>query len=822
MNWRNVRLVFLREVRDQLRDRRTLFMIFILPLLLYPALGIGSVQMQVLFTEQPRTIVLLGTEHLPELPGHPLLKGTHFAPDLLERRGELEKITVITDAPQQGLDKRVAARRDNWLKLAREIAPDLPQLKELDDQLQEVDRELTRQFALGSGRDRHAYEKLQFRREAILKDQRDVKKQVAAKFTNSDLQLVVVIPEDFGVHLMQAVRTWDRTTERTAILEYDGPLLAYANALDKSQLTYRTVKEVFRAWESNFLKTRLREANLPENLTEPVHATGVNVALDEQESSSFWSKLLPALLVIMAMTGAFHPAIDLVAGEKERGTMETLLISPASRIEIVLGKFFTTMGFSCSTVLLNLTSMALTGKHMISMVASSPMAHRAGDLTLPSMEQMLWTLVLMAPLTALFSALCLALATLARSSKEGQYYLTPLLMVSMGITVFCMSPGIDLTPKTAIYTVVPIANIALLLKGLLGPASTSGPLYYMVGPVLITSFAYAGLALWWAIDQFQREEVLFRDTEQFDLRLWIRHLLRDKEPMPTFGEGVFCFGLIMLLQFLAMRPMQSALTTANPGSEGRVMLQLLLVQQLAVIATPALMMGVMLVTDIRRTFRLHFPPLRFLAIGLVLPVALHPLSWELLNLIPWPEQSPAMSDISALLSDGSINWWVLLLVFAVAPAICEEIAFRGFILSGFSRAGRMRLGIVLTSLAFGLMHMIPQQVFNASLIGIVLAVLAVRSHSLLPCVLFHFVNNAIGISMHHIVRAADHPVGQWFVQADADRLVRYDWPTLGLAVAIAAPLLWWLIARPGERMQTLIARRLGRLTPVAADASGPA
>ena len=65
MNWQNVKLIFLREVRDQLRDRRTLFMIAVLPLLLYPALGIGMLQMTLLFTEQPRTVVILGEKHLP-------------------------------------------------------------------------------------------------------------------------------------------------------------------------------------------------------------------------------------------------------------------------------------------------------------------------------------------------------------------------------------------------------------------------------------------------------------------------------------------------------------------------------------------------------------------------------------------------------------------------------------------------------------------------------------------------------------------------------------------------------------------------------------
>ena len=76
---------------------------------------------------------------------------------------------------------------------------------------------------------------------------------------------------------------------------------------------------------------------------------------------SIWGRIFPFLLVIMALTGAFYPAVDLCAGEKERGTMETLLISPASRPEIVLGKFFTVMLASMSTALLNLVSMGLTG-----------------------------------------------------------------------------------------------------------------------------------------------------------------------------------------------------------------------------------------------------------------------------------------------------------------------------------------------------------------------------------------------------------------------------------------------------------------------------
>src|SRR5258708_38715892 len=143
--------------------------------------------------------------------------------------------------------------------------------------------------------------------------------------------------------------------------------------------------------------------------------------------------------------------------------METLLICPATRSEIVLGKFLTVMLFSCTTAVLNVGSMGLTGKQIFGRMPSGALSGAAG-VALPPFSALLWIAVLLVPLAALFSALCLALATFARSSKEGQYYLTPLLMVTLGLTMFCLSPSVDLTPQ---YSVLPIVGIALLLKGLL-------------------------------------------------------------------------------------------------------------------------------------------------------------------------------------------------------------------------------------------------------------------------------------------------------------------------------------------------------------------
>ena len=101
-------------------------------------------------------------------------------------------------------------------------------------------------------------------------------------------------------------------------------------------------------------------SQVPANVARPFELHPHDVAELRQQRALMWSKVLPFVLFIWALTGAFYPAVDLCAGEKERGTMETLLISPARREEIVWGKFLTIWVFSGATALLNLASMGAT------------------------------------------------------------------------------------------------------------------------------------------------------------------------------------------------------------------------------------------------------------------------------------------------------------------------------------------------------------------------------------------------------------------------------------------------------------------------------
>ncbi len=810
-------------------------MIAVLPLLLYPALAVGMLQMTMLFTEQPRTVVILGEQHLPPPQ---LLDGDRFVSNWFVNPEDAEKLKVISDSSQSMDEKSL-----QLIEQARRIREKAEERVRFEIKLRQLESSARASVSDQAGSLNTSSSQVGATSQATLRIA-EFKAQLATLdyeltelFANSQIQVLIFIPNGLKDNIERVNQLIaEHKTTADANLSYDRPMIVKNRADDKSVVAYARVYEVLNAWEREVLRQRLSSVGLPIELPTPFGAVPLDLAADEQISANVWSKMFPALLVIMAVTGAFYPAVDVAAGEKERGTMETLLICPATRTEIVLGKFFTVMCFSMSTALLNLLSIGTTGHYMLSArggsVVSGTMA-KMGEITLPSAPALAWLLVLLIPLSALFSALCLALATFARSSKEGQYYLTPLLMVSIGLTVFCLSPAVEIYPvhqASWFYSVMPVVNIALLLKALLlNPGNTDALIF--AAPVLATSIGYSLLALWWAIEQFASEGVLFREGERFELGLWVRHLLREKEPTPSFSEAGFCFVLIMLAQFVSMRALGRSIEKVSGDQLAVAMMKLLVIQQLAIIACPALFMGLILTTSVRQTFRVHWPNWRILGVAALLPFVLHPLSLELVASLKWffPQLPEGAMRLLKTMSDHEQPLWLLLIAFAVAPAICEELAFRGFILTGFSRNGRISLAIALSALTFGIMHMIPQQVFNATLLGLVLGLIAVRSGSLLPGIVFHFLFNALAVLRERLGAdwaaslAADQKdrAENWFVALEASGL-RYNWPTLVICATVSGAALCWLV-RQGNA-QTLIPAGRGLLAksrPVTSKVSMP-
>ena len=832
--WKNIRLILHREVRDQLRDRRTLFMVVILPLLLYPAMGLGTLYMAQAFTEQPRQVVILGADHLPE-PA--LIEDGRFSDRWFAKEDTSSKLLVLTDSADKPSGRHLTRNeRKSLLNYARKLSILLQRRNEIVrkiapwspddiDELPGVEAAALRARIL-AGDVPEPPENL-----AELQDKlAALKRHIGDGFASCKFEVLLVIPEGFGAVVDDTTRLLANGASGDAFAELPmlRPVVARNGAANKSEVAYARVREALIKWEKEIQRDRLEQAALPEMGLDPVSVLGINVANQKEVAASMWSKMVPGLLVIMALTGAFYPAIDVAAGEKERGTMETLLICPATRSEIVIGKFLTVMLFSFGTTILNLVSIGFTGRYMVSF-ATGGVGSMAVSIPLPTPLAIFWMVILLVPLATFFSALCLALATFARSNKEGQYYLTPLFMLTIGLTMMSMSPTVELSTDNAqslFYCAVPVVGPALLLKALLVNPGNTGILVFGL-PVLMSSIGYGCIALWWAVEQFKSEDVLFREAEQFDLKLWLRSLFRDKLPLPTFGHAASCFILMLLLQFLSLGVLPAFMAgTAVEDIPARLQ-QLLVGQQLTMFALPAIAMALLFTSSARKTLRLKLPTGKLLALAVLLPVILHPLAIELLTSLHefFPQLPESARRQMAIMQDETTPLLVTLAIFALTPALCEEIAFRGFILSGFGQGGRLGVAIVLSSLAFGIIHMIPQQVFNASLLGLVLGLLAIRSGSLLPGIVFHLIFNSLAV-LHgqgtaHLIEAKpdwlSSDIVRWLLLVDLENdSIRYNFLPLVVCAVIAFFAIRGLIRMPQQNVAEENDAQVSSLPDVAA------
>lgn len=297
---------------------------------------------------------------------------------------------------------------------------------------------------------------------------------------------------------------FDAALERGApaavkIFHYEGEL--------RSGFAVSEVQRFCNDYRERVVAARLAGRGLPATFVKPFGVQVENVAPPEKVGGNVIGGIIPYMFLLLCFTGAMYPAMDLTAGEKERGTMETILCSPVSRLELVLGKFFMVLTASLGTVLCSLVSMLLTvsvgGPLLVAMAGASRGAGPAAAL--PSLDPLglLAVLVLVLPMAVFFSALLLAISLVAKSFKEAQSYLSPMVIVIVLPAVAGVLPGVELNAQLAL---VPILNVSLASKELVSGVWHWPHLALIFGSTCV----YASLALGLAVRMFKREDVIFR------------------------------------------------------------------------------------------------------------------------------------------------------------------------------------------------------------------------------------------------------------------------------------------------------------------------
>jgi len=311
------------------------------------------------------------------------------------------------------------------------------------------------------------------------------------QIVNKDIRAAVEIPPGFETDLKQ------QKSDTVKIYMYEGEM--------KSSFAVDRVDKYLNDYRESVVKERLSSNHLAASMLRPFDIQQANVAPPEKVSGAAIGGFVGYMVILLCLTGAMYPAIDLTAGEKERGTMETILSSPISRMHLVLGKFLLVLTAALGTAALSVFSMGVSfsALHHFALASGGDKGDAAQLLLDLGPRTVISVFVMALPLAVMFSAALMTISLFAKSYKEAQSYIQPLMFVVIIPAVASVLPGIELTPKLAL---VPILNASLLCKELV----TGTYHWNYIAIIFFSTCVYAAVALYLAVKMFQREDVLFR------------------------------------------------------------------------------------------------------------------------------------------------------------------------------------------------------------------------------------------------------------------------------------------------------------------------
>ena len=550
--------------------------------------------------------------------------------------------------------------------------------------------------------------------------------------------------------------------------------ILYSDTNPLSEVIYRQLNRMLAREADRIIEERVLALTGGEDILMPLRADNLSTTSPDRQFAKVLAMIVPFLLVTMTVTGAIYPAIDLTAGERERGTLETLAVSPVPVGQIVAGKFGVIVTIAMATTALNLSSMTavlhfskldklFTASRAVGgdneLVVKERISAATGNDGRPSLQRdhlerrrrlereaaetvgFVTTaapivLLCMVPFAVLFSGLMLAVCSFARTFKEAQNYMMPVMMAAIvPAMVVSYMPTIRLEGA---MIVTPVVNVVLLMRELfLGNYDPTA-----MAVCLLSTCFYAAAAVAVANRIYGNEAVLFSDVGNYKT-LILRRFIRPST-YPAASLALMTVAVIFPLNFYTQSSMIDA---ASPAARNRLVI---VGTQLFLFAAPVILLAWYVKLDLKSTFSFRRPRLVHVAATVLLAAAIFPVS-ALFQQIQFSLFPPGQKTLELyehqqelLFQGGSL--WVILVVFAVMPGVCEEILFRGFLLAGIrGRLSTIKTAVVV-GVIFGLYHIDFLKIPLVSALGILLAFICLRSGSILPAMLVHVANNAFALA----------------------------------------------------------------------------
>ncbi|MGN7472255.1 ABC transporter permease [Brevibacillus sp. SAFN-007a] len=294
------------------------------------------------------------------------------------------------------------------------------------------------------------------------------------------LRAIITIPEAFDEQIQAG---------KTATLH-----VAFDSTNSKSVYARDLIERTVEAYSKEIVAKRLKQAGLSEQTIQPIAPDFQNVASEERQSGGVLAGIIPLMLVVSLASGGIASANDLVAGEKERGTLESLLTAPIAANHILTAKLLAVMVMSILSATASLLSLSLV-------LSAGPLGRENGQMSLAflSPATLLVLIAVILLMAATFAGLQLMLSTIAKSVKEGQTYMSAVIFLAM-------VPSYMLMPQSPVdiaehYYALPVFNgVALCKEVFYGKVE---PLHALVG--ISSSLVYVAITIFFASRLFRRE-----------------------------------------------------------------------------------------------------------------------------------------------------------------------------------------------------------------------------------------------------------------------------------------------------------------------------
>lgn len=482
---------------------------------------------------------------------------------------------------------------------------------------------------------------------------------------------------------------------------------------DASRAGFIRMRDKFREARRAERELLLLERGFPIEPADVAILQDTNIASAAQVSGLKLGRLLTLCLMLFLFTGGSVVAIDSIAGEKERGTLETVLTTAVSRFEIVAAKHCAILAVAIVITVIQVANLLLyVGLELI------PLPE---DFTTPvSLPIAALLLVLYFPVASLVSSVLLLTSAYAKTYKEAQLYFSAVLLVGLLPTLAPFLPGLEL--RSAVVA-VPLANISVAVK-----------------EILAGTFDWPMIVLAWLVTAA---------TAAYTARLSARSLSNEK--LITAGDidkaelqgGPALFPRRVLRWFAVM---WAILFVVSGSMEVTTDVRIQLFFNLGVLFLGGSLLMVMAYgLNVSEALALRpVKPVVWIAVLLGAPAGLLVANglFEIVNVV-FPVSEKMLESFHHALMPRHIPSWQLLFFLSILPGICEEIAFRGVLLYGLRHRFHPALLPPVVGLIFGLFHMSLFRIVPTTFLGVILAVVTILTGSIFPAIIWHTLNNAV-------------------------------------------------------------------------------